>query len=303
MSKQLHDPNNIRIVQHNCNRSSNVILTILSIAEKTADIVLLQEPGFSDIAYATTHPNFELLVPPRNNRKYNRTAAYISKSNPYLLCSPRPDLSNDPDLQIIEVSTPTIPTTTIINIYNEHEGASNLYTIPRTLIHTNLPARCIIAGDMNAHHPWWNSTHPPARAEELVHLMELHNYSLLNTPDLPTFFRRTNKRPSTIDLTFVSPQVEEDVINWAIDDEAATGSDHATIRFQLISHNSHVPLPASQPRHNWNKADWDLFSNHLSARAVETYRTWYLLHQNPSHQNLDSSAELLRDLIHETIYK
>ena len=47
-------PNTIRIVQHNCNRSSNVILTILSIAERTADIVLLQEPGFSDPAYATT---------------------------------------------------------------------------------------------------------------------------------------------------------------------------------------------------------------------------------------------------------
>jgi len=105
-------PNTIRIVQHNCNRSSNVILTILFIAERTADIVLLQEPGFSGPAYATTHPNFELLIPPKNNRKFSRTATYISKSNPYLTVSPRADLSDDPDLQIIEVSTPTIPTTT-----------------------------------------------------------------------------------------------------------------------------------------------------------------------------------------------
>jgi exonuclease III len=55
----------LRIVSHNTNRSSNALETLLNTAGKTADIVLVQEAKIKDIRYATTHPDFILLLPPR----------------------------------------------------------------------------------------------------------------------------------------------------------------------------------------------------------------------------------------------
>ena len=126
-----YSPNKIRIIQHNCNRSSLVINTLLDFAVGTADLLLLQEPGFNpDNTFITTHPGFELLIPPKHLRKHNRTIAYVAKNNPYIKCSPRTDISQDPDIQVLEISTPSIAPITVFNIYNEHEDTSNLYTIP-----------------------------------------------------------------------------------------------------------------------------------------------------------------------------
>lgn len=300
MSKQPYSQNSIRIIQHNCNRSSFVLNTLLDYAAGTADILLLQEPGLLDEPYTTTHPLFELFLPPKNNRKHNRTAAYVAKHHPHLTCSPRTDLSNDPDLQILEISTPAIPPTFIFNIYNEHEGTTNLYTIPRTLINTPIPDRCIIAGDMNAHHPLWNSAvRSPKRAQELVSLMEENNLVLLNKMDKPTYHFRTGKGTSVLDLCFVTPCLEDVAVNWAVDKNACTGSDHETIRFQLLSQDSAVDNTPILYKYNWDKTDWTLFNTHLQSRATETATTWQQLHQHPSTANLDRSAEFLRDLLLE----
>jgi hypothetical protein len=57
-------------------------------------------------------------------------AAYISRSNPYLRIAQCMDICDDPDLQILEVATDLIPPFLLLNVYNEHDPASNLYTIP-----------------------------------------------------------------------------------------------------------------------------------------------------------------------------
>ncbi|KAF8241516.1 DNase I-like protein [Wilcoxina mikolae CBS 423.85] len=215
-----YSPTKIRIIQHNCNRSSLVINTLLDFAVGTADLLLPQEPGFNpDNTFITTHSGFELLISPKNLRKHNRAIAYLAKNNPYIKCSPRTDISQDPDIQI-----------TVFNIYNEHEGSSNIYTIPRSFTNIPLPERYIIAGDMNAHHSWWNSqTKTPKRADEIVQIMETNNFSLLNEPDTPIYYYRTGKGTSIIDLAFTSQAIHDSVINWAVEDNASTGSDHATI--------------------------------------------------------------------------
>jgi hypothetical protein len=45
--------------------------------------------------------------------------AFISSTHPFLKTTPRPDICPDPDLQVLEISTASIPTTLILNIYNE----------------------------------------------------------------------------------------------------------------------------------------------------------------------------------------
>ena len=143
------------------------------------------------------------------------------KTNPYIKCSPYTDISQDSDIQVLEISTPSIAPITVFNIYNEHEGSSNLYTIPRSFTKIPLPERCIIAGDMNTHHTWWNSQiKTPKRADEIVQIMETNNFSLLNEPDTPTYYYRNGKGTSIIDLAFTSQAIHDSVINWAVNDNA-----------------------------------------------------------------------------------
>jgi hypothetical protein len=147
----------IRIISHNVNRSSTAVTALLNSACKSADTILIQEVNITDPCYEVTHPNILLFKPPKGQRRSNRTRAYISRSNPFLQVTQRTDVCNDPDLQALEVSTTLIPSFLLLNIYNEHHPESSAYTIPRTLTPLTLPPRCIITGDLNAHHVLWNS--------------------------------------------------------------------------------------------------------------------------------------------------
>ena len=112
-------PNKFQTIQYNCNHSSLVINTLLDFAVGTTDLLLLQEPGFNpDNTFITIHPGFELLIPPENLGKHNRTIAYVAKNNRYIKCSPCTDISQDPDIQVLEISTPAITPITVFNIYN-----------------------------------------------------------------------------------------------------------------------------------------------------------------------------------------
>jgi hypothetical protein len=64
---------------------------------------------------------------------------------------------NDLDLQVLEVSTPLIPSFLLLNIYNEYYPDSYTYTIPYTLTPLTLPPRYIITGELNVYHVLWNS--------------------------------------------------------------------------------------------------------------------------------------------------
>jgi hypothetical protein len=116
------------------------------------DIILIQEANITDSKYEVTHPNIILLKPLQGNRWSNYIAAYISHCNPSLKVTQRMDPCNDPNYQILEIRTDLIPSFFLVNIYNEYDPASKLYTIPYSLTPLSLPLRCIILGDLNAHH-------------------------------------------------------------------------------------------------------------------------------------------------------
>jgi hypothetical protein len=268
--RQLYSANSIRIVQLNCRKSRAVLETILDSVKDSADLVLIQEPGFkgSDESKFLAHPAFNRLIPPRQGRKKRRTAMYIAKANPYLIVNPRDDLSNDPDMQVVEVytrlhddnKTKVIQPTVIVNMYNEYDGISRQWTVPRSLAKVvPLPPelqhqRCLIAGDMNAHHAWWNSTRPEARAAELVELMEDNNFSLVNLPDIATY--HYGDKLSVLDLAFQSEALSDLVVNWAVDPDLHAGSDHETIKFELRSAQFLDDVMPQHSRYNWAKADW-----------------------------------------------
>jgi len=84
---------------------------------------------------------------------------------------------------------------------------------------------------MNAHHSWWNSTISNSiRATELVNWLEKYNFELLNEPDILTCSRSDN---SIIDLTFATKELNNMLINWEINEDKVSGSDHEIILFSI----------------------------------------------------------------------
>ena len=88
-----------------------------------------------------------------DQNKKPRTMTFVSKKST-LKITPRPDISNDSDLQVLHITGIDIDDCMIINIYNEKNqlSASNEFTIERVLTKIELSKNSIICGDFNAHH-------------------------------------------------------------------------------------------------------------------------------------------------------
>jgi hypothetical protein len=118
---------------------------------------------------------------------------------------------------------------------------------------------------MNIHHLWWNQNKRAARADTLQQ-MEDNDYTLLHEPDLPTYYCRSSLITSVLNLVFSSPAILNNTINWAIDEDSYTSSDHEMIRFDLLYNSLEiVPTPLAQ-HFNWKKTDWEKFN-----KFVEEY--------------------------------
>ena len=68
--------------------------------------------------------------------------------------TPRPDICQDSDIQVLDISINDLPSLLMFNVYNEKQIGSEdyEYTVERKLSTVELPARAIICGDFNAHH-------------------------------------------------------------------------------------------------------------------------------------------------------
>jgi hypothetical protein len=108
---------------------------------------------------------------------------------------------------------------------------------------------------------------------------------------------KNGKGSSVLDLTLALPAMSEEVVNWAIDTDQATGSDHEVMWFQVISTHPDAAAPTLEAHLNWRKTDWPKFSSTLCSLSVETQPQWAQYRTIPTPTDLDAYAELLRDII------
>src|SRR5690554_3097640 len=211
--------------------------------------------------------------------------AFISKSHPYLKVGPRPDLCDDPDIQSLEVSTPAITPFFIINIYNEKRD--NQWTLERSFSQVNIPPRTILAGDFNAHHESWNpGMHPNQRTNhsQTRNLINRYSLDLANHPGTETRFGRKSKNKSVIDLTFSTPKLTNEIVNWCVDERSSTGPDQALIRFDIVSKDVFCEEISATARFNWKKADWFRFHEHLQENAKANDARWKTMTATPENE-------------------
>ena len=117
---------------------------------------------------------------------------------------------------------------------------------------------------------------------------------MLNQIDQIIFSRRhqSSVSKSIIDLTFSN---QENVQNWAIDSEAATGSDHEIIKFKIIAaENNTINSLSTAVKYNVKKADWQEFSQYLKNKEIESMQ---IMQAKLEKQKFNQAAEVFQGLI------
>lgn len=113
---------------------------------------------------------------------------------------------------------------------------------------------CILAGDLNAHHPLWDSNlTPDQRGEDLVDEIDVSNYGVINA-DTPTRIIVGNTKSSP-DLTLVCSTLLP-YVNWSTDVQLS--ADHLPITLTI---DRTVTAVESENRTyiNFMKANWEGF--------------------------------------------
>lgn len=301
----------ISFIQHNTGKRDIAHYTILQQAyEAKVDIVLLQEPysprgpqGFIGLS----HPAYHLVLPqpsqgPSQIQVKPRVLTYIRKAL-QLAYTPRYDLQQDPDIQILQIFLDSEPFF-IINIYNERErlpeNQQGQYTVERALQLIQLQGPILLIGDFNLHHPWWNSRVTEAskisKASTLIKWLERNRASLLNNPLITnkggTLIRENLRYESIIDLTFYTPFKKLSFNNWHY--TKATGSDHEAIAFTAALPKPLPTISLQQAPFNLKLANWDLFQQLLQASEKQALQDieWAL-----DFEDLDTIAEILTTII------
>ena len=110
-------------------------------------------------------------------------------------------------------------------------------------------------GDFNAYYPWWNSTCTATRSKTLTTWLARYYCELVNTPDIDTYTQFSEQTLSVIDLAFATPSLYSSIIDWQINEDLPTGSDHEVIQFSLCTDNIELVDSPFEASFNIKKAN------------------------------------------------
>ncbi len=210
---------NIRILQHNCARSTQIMHACMKFAKTRANIVILQESWMKDENITISHSSF-ICIKPNIQKTRVRVLIFVAKNARKFICTPRSDIVNSEDIQAIMIANDKIPNgILLLHIYNEkaqNAEKKQSYTIERELakIRLNDDQKVIIAEDFNAHHSWWNAKIANLiRTKALVNWVRMHDCDLINTLNIDTYHSYFERSSSVIDLAFASRSVQNYIKN------------------------------------------------------------------------------------------
>src|SRR3978361_75087 len=211
----------------NCARGQATTISALQEFSRKPEnlICLIQEPWCDRHGNPPSLPNFDLLTPIPPQPK---CATYVRRIQG--LTATTTFTSGTSFLGTTITSTYQMNTTTftLFNLYSPGRPEP-LASIINTI---QLPKNCILMGDFNAHHVWWQGPLPQsartsAATHSIVDWLKNNNFHLHNKPGIPTHHPRNGGNPSTIALCFSRASITQSILALAIDHD--TTSDHSSI--------------------------------------------------------------------------
>ncbi len=257
---------NIRILQHNCARSTQIMHACMKFAKNKTDIVILQESWMRDENITISHSSF-ICINSNVQNTHVRVLIFVAKNAKRFTCTSRSDIVNNKDMQAISIANNKIQKRILLfNIYNEKlQNADNeqLYMIERELakVMLNSEQKVIIVEDFNAHHSWWNAKISNSiRTKALINWVNLHKCDLINTSDIDSY---SSQSSSILDLAFASKNMRNHIKNWHIDKNANTEFNHEVILFTIVTKKVKLIKNSLNASYNLQKVDWKDFDEHL----------------------------------------
>ena len=192
------EPQHIRLLQQNLNKSLNAQLHLLNTSRPNDwDILLIQEPWMSFNGSRAT-PHWRILYPKlyfEDKTKPLRSLILINSRIPT-------DQYEQIQFRSADVSGIYLKTNDrkliIINVYNECSGNDSINAVREFLL-TEFPdehipddTHVILCGDFNRHHPWWESdenahlTSSEAMIHPLIELITHFDLHMALPPQIPT---------------------------------------------------------------------------------------------------------------------
>ena len=127
----------------------------------------------------------------------------------------------------------------------------------------------ILTGDFNAHAPFWERNCQIVTSNRLLENIIDSKLYLLNNGDYTRIPDNPNHKPTSIDLSLISPQLAPHC-DWSIWHDTL-GSDHLPILLKL--HKHHITPPDESdytvPRFKYKSANWILFYTNLSSKNID----------------------------------
>jgi len=246
----------------NCAQGQATTISALQdFARKPENIIcLLQEPWCDRHGKPPSLPGFDTFTPSPIKPKcvtYIRHTPGLSATTVFI--------AQDSFLGTAITSSYTQKTFTLFNFYSPGR-AEPLAAILPTL---KLPNDCLLMGDFNAHHLWWQGPLPSTArifrgSQTIANWLENNNFHLQNEPEIPTHHPQNGGRPSTIDLYLSRGSTTQSVLSLAVDHD--TTLDHSAVTVTLS-----LPLataPAVRCR-CWRRADWELFNSRVQSAGMD----------------------------------
>jgi hypothetical protein len=110
----------------------------------------------------------------------------------------------------------------------------------------------------------------------LIFWLERNTFELINTPDVPTFYRANLARVLVIDLAFATKDMREEVRDWEVFWDLQLRVEHVLIRFGIVIRFIElVENPLHTGPYNLEKADWPRFRNRLKQFATPVLALYY----------------------------
>lgn len=154
----------------------------------------------------------------------------------------------------------------LINAYVEpgepgEETWSRLENLMQTLSHKNL----ILCGDLNGRHTMWGDRVVNDRGIKVLDLITSFGLEIANTGSNPTFVSNGKRslRSSIIDLTLISMESNLDIIDWNLQGNITTLSDHVPITFTIGKFEAQPKARTSTYKYSVDPAKWEIFDQHL----------------------------------------
>jgi len=275
----------------NCARGQTTMISALQdFAQKPENLIcLLQEPWCDRHGNPPSLPGFDTFTPSPTKP---RCVTYV-RHTPGLTAT-TVFTASDSFLGTMITTVHNQKSFTLYNFYSPGRPEPLAAILP-TL---KLPNDCLLMGDFNAHHPWWQGPLPPTAriscgSQTIANWLEDNNFHLQNEPAIPTHHPRNGGHPSTIDLCLTPGSTTQSILSLAVDHD--TTSDHSAVTVIL---SLPTPIAPTVPRRCWRRADWGKFDSIIQSANMDLSQ---LQAMDDTLQAITNITQLLHQAVDEAV--